>query len=241
MLRRWPAPPFHSMPRSDDSSAAAQLASLPYSSSLPLVLLLAFWLGDGGDDSGRGFVDLAQSGANLVIFTLLPRRASCCLSSSPCSPAIPFPPKRAGRLRYLLAAPVRRERLLRQAPGSGASSVIAFVFLPAGRWSWAGSRTAGVICWPDRKSNRLAGIRGRLLIIVGYLLLAMSVVGAFAFMLGVLTDAPLRAAVGNGAVDDLVRDTRLDHRAGQHSGTVFRVITHMPGATRWRRPLTSLR
>ena len=39
---------------------------------LPLVLLLASWLGNDGNDSGeRGFVDLAQeSGATLVIFTL---------------------------------------------------------------------------------------------------------------------------------------------------------------------------
>ena len=39
---------------------------------LPLVLLLAFWLGNDPNSSGeRGFVDLAQeSGANLVIFTL---------------------------------------------------------------------------------------------------------------------------------------------------------------------------
>jgi ABC-2 type transport system permease protein len=39
---------------------------------LPLVLLLAFWLGNDSSETGeRGFVDLAQdSGANLVIFTL---------------------------------------------------------------------------------------------------------------------------------------------------------------------------
>jgi ABC-2 type transport system permease protein len=50
--------------------------------------------------------------------------------------------------------------------------------------------TGSQIGWPD--------FALRLLIIIGYLLLELSVVGAFAFMLGVLTDAPL-AAVG-GAV-----------------------------------------
>jgi ABC-2 type transport system permease protein len=46
---------------------------------LPLVLLLAFWLGNDGSASGeRGFVDLAQeSGANLVIFTLFASTSSC--------------------------------------------------------------------------------------------------------------------------------------------------------------------
>ncbi len=52
------------------------------------------------------------------------------------------------------------------------------------------ARPVSQIGWPE--------FAWRLLIIVGYLLLELSVVGAFAFMLGVLTDAPL-AAVG-GAV-----------------------------------------
>jgi len=100
----------------------------------------------------------------------------------------------------MLAAPVRRERLLRhKLVVATLSSVVAFVFLPAWTlvvggiaygWGPHIGPTGTQIGWPE--------FAGRLVIIVGYLLLVMSVVGAFAFMLGVLTDAPL-AAVG-GAV-----------------------------------------
>jgi ABC-2 type transport system permease protein len=79
------------------------------------------------------------------------------------------------------------------------SSAVALVFLPAWTlvvggiaygWGPYVGPTGSQIGWPE--------FALRLLIIVGYLLLELSVVGAFAFMLGVLTDAPL-AAVG-GAV-----------------------------------------
>jgi ABC-2 type transport system permease protein len=165
---------------------------------LPLVLLLAFWLGDDGSSSGeRGFVDLAQeSGANLVVFTLfgdtVPSEASW------------------ASLRYLLAAPVRRERLLRQKlVVATLSSVVAFGFLPAWTlvvggiaygWGPYVGPTGSQIGWPE--------FALRLLIIIGYLLLELSVVGGFAFMLGVLTDAPL-AAVG-GAVLLMILSAILD-------------------------------
>ena len=84
---------------------------------LPLVLLLAFWLGDGGDDSGeRGFVDLAQeSGANLVIFTLFASTSFLLVVIVALFAGDTVPSEASwASLRYLLAAPVRRERLLRQ-------------------------------------------------------------------------------------------------------------------------------
>jgi ABC-2 type transport system permease protein len=170
---------------------------------LPLVLLLAFWLGNDGADSGeRGFVDLAQeSGANLVIFTLFASTSFLLIVIVALFAGDTVPSEASwASLRYLLAAPVRRERLLRQKLVVAAlSSVVAFVFLPAWTvvvggiaygWGPYVGPTGSQIGWPD--------FSGRLLIIVGYLLLELSVVGAFAFMLGVLTDAPL-AAVG-GAV-----------------------------------------
>ena len=170
---------------------------------LPLVLLLAFWLGDGDGDSGeRGFVDLAQeSGANLVIFTLFASTSFLLVVIVALFAGDTLPSEASwASLRYLLAAPVRRERLLRQKlVVATLSSVVAFFFLPAWTlvvggvaygWGPYVSPTGSQIGWPE--------FAGRLLIIVGYLLLVMSVVGAFAFMLGVLTDAPL-AAVG-GAV-----------------------------------------
>lgn len=170
---------------------------------LPLVLLLAFWLGNDGSDSGeRGFVDLAQeSGANLVIFTLFASTSFLLIVIVALFAGDTVPSEASwASLRYLLAAPVPRERLLRQKLVVAAlSSVVALVFLPAwtlivggiayGWGSYVGP-TGSQIGWPE------FGLR--LMIIVGYLLLELSVVGAFAFMLGVLTDAPL-AAVG-GAV-----------------------------------------
>ena len=174
---------------------------------LPLVLLLAFWLGnfdsgDGNDSGERGFVDLAQeSGANLVIFTLFASTSFLLIVIVALFAGDTVPSEATwASLRYLLAAPVRRERLLRQKLVVAAlSSVVALVFLPtwtlvvggiAYGWGPYVGPTGNQIGWPE--------FAWRLLIIVGYLLLELSVVGAFAFMLGVLTDAPL-AAVG-GAV-----------------------------------------
>jgi ABC-2 type transport system permease protein len=170
---------------------------------LPLVLLLAFWLGNDGNDSGeRGFVDLAQeSGANLVIFTLFASTSFLLIVIVALFAGDTVPSEATwASLRYLLAAPVRRERLLRQKLVVAAlSSVVALVFLPtwtlivggiAYGWGPYVGPTGNQIGWPE--------FAWRLLIIVGYLLLELSVVAAFAFMLGVLTDAPL-AAVG-GAV-----------------------------------------
>jgi ABC-2 type transport system permease protein len=170
---------------------------------LPVVLLLAFWLGnDGGDSGERGFVDLAQeSGANLVIFTLFASTSFLLIVIVALFAGDTVPSEASwASLRYLLAAPVRRERLLRQKLVVAAlSCVVALVFLPAWTlvvggiaygWGPYVGPTGTQIGWPE--------FAGRLVIIVGYLLVELSVVGAFAFMLGVLTDAPL-AAVG-GAV-----------------------------------------
>src|SRR5215211_4936130 len=102
---------------------------------LPLVLLLAFWLGDGGNDSGeRGFVDLAQeSGANLTIFTLFASTSFLLVVIVALFAGDTVPAEASwASLRYLLAAPVRRERLLRQKLVVAAlSSVAALLYLPA--------------------------------------------------------------------------------------------------------------
>ena len=180
---------------------------------LPLVLLLAFWLGNDGNSSGeRGFVDLAQeSGANLVVFTLFASTSFLLIVIVALFAGDTVPSEATwASLRYLLAAPVRRERLLRQKlVVATLSSVVAFLFLPAWTlvvggiaygWGPYVGPTGSQIGWPD--------FAGRLLIIIGYLLLALSVVGGFAFMLGVLTDAPL-AAVG-GAVLLMILSAILD-------------------------------
>ncbi len=169
---------------------------------LPLILLLAFWLGDDDDSGGRGFVDLAQeSGANLVVFTLFASTSFLLVVIVALFAGDTVPSEASwSTLRYLLAAPVRRERLLRQKLiVAGLSSMVAFVYLPAWTlviggiaygWGPMVGPTGDQLDWPT--------IGWRLLIIIGYLLVSISFVGAFAFAIGTLTDAPL-AAVG-GAV-----------------------------------------
>ena len=78
---------------------------------LPLVLLLAFWLGNDDSASGeRGFVDLAQeSGANLVIFTLFASTSFLLIVIVALFAGDTVPSEASwASLRYLLAAPVRR-------------------------------------------------------------------------------------------------------------------------------------
>ena len=102
---------------------------------LPLILVLAFWLGDDDSDSGqRGFVDLAQeSGANLTVFTLFASTSFLLIVIVALFAGDTVPSEASwSSLRYLLAAPVRRERLLRQKLiVAGLSSVVALIFLPA--------------------------------------------------------------------------------------------------------------
>jgi ABC-2 type transport system permease protein len=206
---------------------------------LPLVLLLAFWLGNDPNSSGeRSFVDLAQeSGANLVIFTLFASTNFLLIVIVALFAGDTVPSEASwASLRYLLAAPVRRERLLRQKLIVAAlSSIVAFFFLAAWTlvvggiaygWGPYVGPTGIQIGWPE--------FLCRLLIIVGYLLLELSVVGAFAFMLGVLTDAPL-AAVG-GAVLLMILCAILDSITALGS-----IRDGLPGhyAYAWRDALTA--
>jgi ABC-2 type transport system permease protein len=206
---------------------------------LPLVLLLAFWLGNDPNSSGeRSFVDLAQeSGANLVIFTLFASTNFLLIVIVALFAGDTVPSEASwASLRYLLAAPVRRERLLRQKLiVTALSSIVAFCFLAAWTlvvggiaygWGPYVGPTGIQIGWPE--------FLWRLLIIVGYLLLELSVVGAFAFMLGVLTDAPL-AAVG-GAVLLMILCAILDSITALGS-----IRDGLPGhyAYAWRDALTA--
>jgi ABC-2 type transport system permease protein len=168
-----------------------------------LILLLAFWLGQDENDSGqRGFVDLAQeSGANLVVFTLFASTSFLLIIIVALFAGDTVPSEASwSSLRYLLAAPVRRERLLRQKLIVAVlSSVAALLYLPA--WTLVVGGIAygwGNLVGPTGEQLGWPTLGWRLLIIVGYLLLSLSVVGAAAFAIGVTTDAPL-AAVG-GAV-----------------------------------------
>ena len=180
---------------------------------LPLILVLAFWLGDDDSDPGqRGFVDLAQeSGANLTVFTLFASTSFLLIVIVALFTGDTVPSEASwSSLRYLLAAPVRRERLLRQKLiVAGLSSVVALLFLPA--WTLLIGGLAygwGPMIGPTGEQLPWPTMGGRLLIIIGYLLISLTVVAAFAFAIGVVTDAPL-AAVG-GAVLLMILSAILD-------------------------------
>ena len=183
---------------------------------LPLVLVGAFALGsddDGGPATGaRGFVDLAQeSGANLTVFTLFASTGFLLVVLVALFAGDAVPSEASwSTLRYLLAAPVPRGRLLRQKLVVAAlSSLTALVALPvwtllvggvAYGWGPYVGPTGDQIGWPQ--------LLGRFAVVVVYLAVQLSVVGALAFALGVLTDAPL-AAVG-GAVLLMILSAILD-------------------------------
>jgi ABC-2 type transport system permease protein len=171
---------------------------------LPLLLVGAFALGSD-DDPGtgpRGFVDLAQeSGANLTVFTLFASTGFLLIVVVALFAGDAVPAEASwSSLRYLLAAPVPRERLLRQKLTVAAlSSLLALLLLPAWTlvvggvaygWGPYVGPTGDQLGWPQ--------LLGRFAVVVAYLAVELTVVGAFAFALGVFTDAPL-AAVG-GAV-----------------------------------------
>ena len=173
---------------------------------LPLVLVGAFALGSDDDaepaTGARGFVDLAQeSGANLTVFTLFASTGFLLIVLVALFAGDAVPSEASwSSLRYLLAAPVPRGRLLRQKLVVAAlSSLLTLVLLPAWTlvvggvaygWGPYVGPTGDQIGWPQ--------LLGRFAVIVAYLAVELTVVGAVAFALGVVTDAPL-AAVG-GAV-----------------------------------------
>lgn len=180
---------------------------------LPLILVGAFALGGSDTSTGqRGFVDLAQdSGANLVVFALFASTSFLLIVVVALFFGDTVPSEASwSSLRYLLAAPVRRELLLRQKLiVAGLFSTVALILLPtwtllvggiAYGWGPYVGPTGEQIGWP--------AFAGRLLIITAYLLVNLLVVGSFAFALGVWTDAPL-AAVG-GAVLLMILSAILD-------------------------------
>lgn len=180
---------------------------------LPLLLVGAFALGQSDGEGGqRGFVDLAQeSGANLTVFTLFASTGFLLIVVVALFAGDAVPSEASwSSLRYLLAAPVPRGRLLQQKLVVAAlSSVTALVLLPAWTllvggvaygWGPYVGPTGDQIGWP--------AFAGRLLVIVAYLAVELTVVGALAFAIGVWTDAPL-AAVG-GAVLVMILFAILD-------------------------------
>lgn len=206
---------------------------------LPLIILFAFELGarNGNRRGGRSnqfaaLADIATSGGlNFALFTLLVSAGFLLIVVVALFHGDTVASEASwGSLRYLLAVPVPRARLL----GSKllvamASSALALVLLTgtalvAGtlRYGWHPLRTtvAGDI------STGTAALR--LAIIVGYLAVSLLVVASLAFLLSVSTDAPL-GAVG-GAVLLQILSNILDQITALGS---LRLILPTHYATAW--------
>jgi ABC-2 type transport system permease protein len=175
---------------------------------LPLIVLVAFEFGGGGgdgdNDGGGGvfpsLVDVATAGgANFALFTLLVSSTFLLVVVF----ALFFGDTVAseaswGSLRYLLAIPVPRSRLL------GVKLIVSLMYsvlaltLLVGTALLAGTIRYGWNPLRSTISDQLSAAEavGRLAGAAGYIGLTLLVVGALAFLLSVSTDAPLGAVGG---------------------------------------------
>lgn len=168
---------------------------------LPFVLVVAFELGEASPNRrSGGFIDLATASApNFVVFTLL-------VSGSfllPMIVALFFGDTIASEaswssLKYLLAVPVPRHRLLRQkAVVAGALSVLALTVLPLVAlvigviWYGAGDAVS-----PTGDAVPFGESIVVLLMAVIYIVVQLAWVAGLALLLSVSTDAPLGAVGG---------------------------------------------
>lgn len=180
---------------------------------LPWVLVAAFKIGgDPEPDGVPGLVDVATSSAlNFALFTLFVSTGFLLVVAVAlfCGDTVA---SEAGwsSLRYLLAAPVPRARLLWQKLVVALSyAVLAVVSLPlmsliAGTagFGW------GEVQLPTGGTVPVSTALSRMAIIIGYALVSQLVVAALAFLLSVTTDSPL-GAVG-GAVGLVIVSNILD-------------------------------
>ncbi|HEY2764730.1 MAG TPA: ABC transporter permease [Pseudonocardiaceae bacterium] len=169
---------------------------------LPVLLWLAFEFGSNNqpDRGGATLIDLATaSAANFVVFTLFSSVAFLLVVVV----ALFFGDTVASEaswstLRYLLAAPVPRGRLLRQKAAVAALlSVFALLLLPTvalavGLLAYG----PGHLISPTGQSLGLAPALSRLVVVPGYLALHLAWVAGLALLLSVSTDAPLGAVGG---------------------------------------------
>jgi ABC-2 type transport system permease protein len=182
--------------------------SLGFMVILPLIILVAFEFGGnnngrrGGGDRGQfaALADIAQSGGlNFALFTLLVSASFLLvvIVALFCGDTIASEAS-WGSLRYLLAVPVPRARLLgSKLLVSLLYSLVALILL-TGVALAAGTARYG---WHPLRTTVAGDIAAgpallRLLGILGYLAITLLVVAGLAFLLSVSTDAPLGAVGG---------------------------------------------
>lgn len=181
--------------------------------ALPLLLVGAFALGDDEDPGGApSFVDLAQVGAaNFTVFTLFASTGFLLvvLFALFAGDAVPSEASWA-TLRYLLTAPVPRSRLLAVKLAVALLTSLGALVLLVGWSLLVGLVAYGATSYRSPTGEQLAwsDLAPRLLLVVASLFVVLLFVSALAFLVGVLTDAPL-GAVG-AAVMVAIVSTILD-------------------------------
>jgi ABC-2 type transport system permease protein len=170
--------------------------------ALPLVLLIAFQLG-GGPGSGNNRVNLMDtatvSGANFAAVNLFASAGFLLVVPVAlfCGDTVASEASWSS-LRYLLAAPVPRARLLWSKLVVGLTlSLAAMLLLPltalavgTAAYGW------GPLQLPTGGALEPGTAAGRLLITVAYIFVSQLVTAALAFWLSTRTDAPLGAVGG---------------------------------------------
>lgn len=172
---------------------------------LPIILAVAFAVGGdgGGGRSGStraSIVDLAQNGAgNFAMVTMIFSASfllivviSLFFGDTIASEAS------WSSLRYLLAMPIPRMRLVRQKVlVAGALSILAILLLPVTAMILGGVLYGfGPLSTPVGDQLDLAATVFRLVVVVLFMILQLSWVAGLAFFLSVSTDAPLGAVGG---------------------------------------------
>lgn len=195
-------------------------ATLAFMVALPVIILLAFEIGGGGgggDGDGPGpaafgsIVDVATSGGlNFALFTLFVSSAFLIVVVVALFHGDTVAAEAGwGSLRYLLAIPVPRLRLLTVKLVAAATlSVVAVATLMSTalllgtlRYGWEPMQLSVVEVTPLEGLVRLTGMGS-------YVLIVLLFVAGLAFLFSVLTDAPL-GAVG-GAVLIYILSSILD-------------------------------
>ncbi|WP_327006714.1 ABC transporter permease [Dactylosporangium sp. NBC_01737] len=173
---------------------------------LPLIILVAFQLDNGGDDEGGSggefarLADLATAGgANFTLFTLLVSSGFLLVVVVAlfCGDTVASEAS-WGSLRYLLAMPVPRARLLGVKVTAALLYCLVAMLVLVGTALLAGTLRYGWAPLNAPIGGEIAAGTSvvRLLEIVGYLCVSLLVVASLAFLLSVSTDAPLGAVGG---------------------------------------------
>ncbi|MGH3625422.1 MAG: ABC transporter permease [Sciscionella sp.] len=168
---------------------------------LPIILVVAFEIGEqNGRNRSGGFVDLATfSAPNFAVFALfvsggflLPMVAALFFGDTIASEAS------WSSLKYLLAIPVPRDRLLRQkAVASGLLALLALVLLPAmslligSLWYGTGEAVS-----PTGDAVPFGESLVAIALAVAYIAVQLLWVAGLALLLSVCTDTPLGAVGG---------------------------------------------